>query len=137
MKKCLIFIMVIAMGILFAACGSEEADAPAAYSPSDIQVEEADGVNVYSVIYDVDISDTEAWSGYDSDDVVKQTAIDGIKACMDRDDWSDDAIVYGYANEALLKNMMYSYGRDGDYTGIELYQIGIYNDTYTLQGELE
>ena len=137
MKKCLMFIMVFAMGIFFTACGSEEVDAPAAYSPSDIQVEDADGVNVYSVIYDVDISDTEAWSGYDSDDVVKQTAIDGIKDCMDRDDWSDDSIVYGYANEALLKNMMYSYGRDGDYTGIELYQIGIYNDTYTLQGELE
>lgn len=137
MKKCLMFVMVMAMGILFAACGSDEADAPASYHPSDIQVEDADGVNVYSVIYDVDISDTEAWSGYDSDDVVKQTAIDGIKACMDRDDWSNDAIVYGYANEALLKNMMYSYGRDGDYTGIELYQIGIYNDTYTLQGELD
>ncbi len=137
MKKCLMFIMVFAMGIFFAACGSEEADAPTAYPPSDIQVEEADGVNVYSVIYDVDISDTEAWSGYDSDDVVKQTAIEGIKACMDRDDWSDDSIVYGYANEALLKNMMYSYGQDGDYTGIELYQIGIYNDTYTLQGELD
>lgn len=137
MKKCLMFVMVMAMGILFAACGSEEANAPTAYSPSDIQVEDADGVNVYSVIYDVDISDTEAWSGYDSDDVVKQTAIDGIKACMDRDDWSDDSIVYGYANEALLKNMMYSYGQDGDYTGIGLYQIGIYNDTYTLQGELD
>ena len=137
MKKCLMFIMVFAMGIFFAACGSEEVDAPAAYSPSDIQVEDADGVNVYSVIYDIDISDTEAWSGYDSDDVVKQTAIDGIKACMDRDDWADDSIVYGYANEALLKNMMYSYGQDGDYTGIELYQIGIYNDTYTLQGELD
>ena len=137
MKKYLIIIMVISMTFLFGACGSEEADAPTAYSPSDIQVEDADGVNVYSVIYDVDISDTEAWSGYDSDDVVKQTAIEGIKACMDRDDWSDDSIVYGYANEALLKNMMYSYGQDGDYTGIELYQIGIYNDTYTLQGELD
>lgn len=137
MKKYLIIIMVLSMTFLFGACGSEEADAPASYSPSDIQVEDADGVNVYSVIYDVDISDTEAWSGYDSDDVVKQTAIDGIKACMDRDDWSDDAIVYGYANEALLKNMMYSYGQDGDYSGIGLYQVGIYNDTYTLQGELE
>lgn len=137
MKKYLIIIMVISMTFLFGACGSEEADAPASYSPSDIQVEDADGVNVYSVIYDVDISNTEAWSGYDSDDVVKQTAINGIKACMDRDDWSDDSIVYGYANEALLKNMMYSYGQDGDYTGIGLYQIGIYNDTYTLQGELD
>lgn len=137
MKKYLIIVMALTLVFAFCSCGSDAPEEPSALSPSDIQVEDADGVNVYSVIYDVDISDTEAWSGYDTDDVVKQTAIDGIKACMDRDDWSDDSIVYGYANEALLKNMMYSYGQDGDYTGIGLYQVGIYNDTYTLQGELD
>ena len=47
-----------------------------------------------------------------------------------QDDWSDDSIVYGYAKEPLAKNMLYSYGQDGDYTGIAMYQIGIYNDTY-------
>ena len=65
------------------------------------------------------------------------TAIDGIKACMDRDDWVDNSAVIGYAGEALLKNELYSYGSDYDFTGIQLYQVGIYNDTYTLQGELE
>ena len=96
-----------------------------------------DGTNIYSVIYDIDNEDTQAWSGYDSDDLCVNTAIDGIKACMDRDDWVDNSAVIGYAGEALLKNELYSYGSDYDFTGIQLYQVGIYNDTYTLQGELE
>ena len=139
MKKLLIFIMVVSMGILFTACGSDEsADAPTAYTPTDIQVESLDdGTNIYSVIYDVDNEDTTAWSAYDTDELCVNTAIDGIKACMDRDDWVDNSAVIGYAGEALLKNELYSYGSDYDFTGIQLYQVGIYNDTYTLQGELE
>ena len=139
MKKLLIFIMVAFMGILFTACGSDEAaDAPTAYTPTDIQVESLDdGTNIYSVIYDVDKDDTTAWSGYDTDELCVNTAIDGIKACMERDDWVDNSAVIGYAGEALLKNELYSYGSDYDFTGIQLYQVGIYNDTYTLQGELE
>ena len=143
MKKLLIFIMVISMGMIFTACGSDEsAEAPTSYTPSDIQVEALDdGTNIYSVIYDIDTSDSdawkEAWSGYDSDELCVNTAIDGIKACMDRDDWVDNSAVIGYAGEAELKYELYSYGTDYDFTYIQLYQLGIGNDTYTLQGELE
>lgn len=141
MRKLLIFIMVITMGIAFTACGSDEsAEAPTSYSPADIQVEALDdGTNIYSVIYDIDPSDTdawrEAWSGYDSDDLCVNTAVDGIKTCMDREDWIDGSVVNGYAGEALLKYELYSYGVENT-DGIDLYQLGIYNDTYTLQGEI-
>ena len=129
------------MGTIFAACGSDEsAEEPTSYTPSDIQMEALDdGTNVYSVIYDIDPADTDAWrdawSGYDSEDICVNTAIEGIKACMDRDDWVDGSSVIGYAGEALLKYEMYSYGVEGT-DGIDLYQLGVYNDTYTLQGEL-
>lgn len=136
MRKCLIFIMVISMGIMFVACGSDETSEPTAYQPTDIQCETTDEGPVFSVIYDVDNQDTDAWSGYDTNETEVQTALDGIKACMDMDEWSDDAVVFGYAKEPLLKNMMYSYGMDGDYSGIAMYQIGIYNDTYVLSDEL-
>lgn len=137
MKK-LILLLVPIMMLAFAACGgSEPAEESDALAPTDIQVEDADGVNVYSVLYDVDNTDTDAWSGYDTDEAVVQVAVDGIKACMDRDDWKDGSIVYGYAQEPLLKNMLYSYGQDGDYSVIELYQVGVYNDSYTLAGELD
>jgi len=143
MRKLLIFIMVISMGMIFTACGSDEsAEAPMSYTPADIQVEALDdGTNIYSVIYDIDPSDTDAWrdtwSGYDSDELCVNTAVDGIKACMDRDDWVENSAVIGYAGEALLKNEMYSYGTDYDFSYIQLYQLGIANDTYTLQGEFE
>lgn len=137
MKKYLIIVMALMLVFAFCSCGSDAPEEPSALSPSDIQVEDADGVNVYSVIYDIDNSDSEVWSGYDTNEAEVQTAIDGIKECKGRDDWSDDSIVYGYAKEPLAKNMLYSYGQDGDYSGIALYQIGIYNDTYTLQGELD
>ena len=137
MKKYLIIVMAITLVFAFCSCGSDAPEEPSALSPTDIQVENADGVNVYSVVYDIDNTDTEVWSGYDTNEAEVQTAIDGIKECMSRDDWSDDSIVYGYAKEPLAKNMLYSYGQDGDYSGIALYQIGIYNDTYTLQGELD
>lgn len=143
MRKLLIFIMVISMGILFTACGSDEpaAEQTTSITPSDIQVEALDdGTNIYSVIYDIDTSDTdawkEAWSGYDSEEVCVNTAVDGIKACMDRDDWVDNSVVIGYAGEALLKYELYSFGAENN-LGIDLYQLGIYNDTYTLQGELD
>ncbi len=137
MKK-LILLLVPIMMLAFVACGgSEPAEESDALAPTDIQVEDADGVNVYSVLYDVDNTDTDAWSGYDTDEAVVQVAVDGIKACMDRDDWKDGSIVYGYAQEPLLKNMLYSYGQDGDYSVIELYQVGVYNDSYTLAGELD
>lgn len=136
MKKALIIVMAVAMMFAFCACGETEEE-PTSYTPTDIQVEEADGANVYSVIYDIDNSDTDVWSGYDTDELCKNTAIEGIKACMDRDDWADGSVVFGYAKEPKLKNMLYSYGMDGDYSGISMYQIGIYNDTYTLQGEFD
>lgn len=137
MKKYLIIVMALTLVFAFCSCGSDAPEEPSALSPTDIQVENADGVNVYSVVYDIDNTDTEVWSGYDTNEAEVQTAIDGIKECMSREDWSEGSIVYGYAKEPLAKNMLYSYGQDGDYSGIALYQIGIYNDTYTLQGELD
>lgn len=139
MRKLLIFIMVITMGIAFTACGSDEsAKAPTSYTPTDIQVEALDdGTNIYSVVYDIDNTDTEVWSGYDTDELCVNTAIEGIKACMERDDWVDNSAVIGYAGEAVLKNEMYSYGTDYDFSYIQLYQVGIGNDTYTIQGELD
>ena len=130
MRKFFIILLAVSMMFVFASCGSEE---PTAYSPSDIQYDDG----VYSVIYDIDNSDTNQWSGYDTKETEVQTAVGGIKACMARDDWSDDAVVFGYAKEPKLSNMMYSYGMDGDYSGIAMYQLGIYNDTYTLQDELK
>lgn len=149
MKRLLVVVMVIAMSVAFAACGSgeaEEPEAPSSLTPTDIQVEAIEGedANVYSVIYDIDTEDTDAWkeqwSGYDSEEVCVNTAVDGIKACKERDDWTDTSVVYGYAGEPLAKNMLYSYGddgSDGNYTSIKLFQLGIYNDTYDLQGELD
>lgn len=140
MKKLLIIIMVLAAAFSFCSCGSDEPEQPTAYEPTAIEVENADGVNVYHVIYDIDNTDTEQWTGYDTDEIVVNTAVNGIKECMQRDDWTDDSIVYGYAKEAYLKNMMYQYGYngiDGDWNSIKLYQVGVYNDDYTLQGELD
>lgn len=140
MKKFLIIVMVLTASFAFCSCGSSEPEQPTAYEPTAIEVENADGVNVYSVIYDIDNTDTEAWSGYDTDEINVNTAVNGIKECMQRDDWTDDSVVYGYAKEALLKNMMYQYGYngiDGDYDSIKLYQVGAYNDDYVLQGELD
>lgn len=140
MKKFLIVVMVLAASFMFCSCGSSEPEQPTAYEPTAIEVENADGVNVYHVLYDIDNTDTEAWSGYDTDEINVNTAVNGIKECMQRDDWTDDSVVYGYAKEAVLKNMMYQYGYngiDGDYDSIKLYQVGIYNDDYVLQGELD
>lgn len=140
MKKFLIIIMVLAASFAFCSCGSSEPEQPTAYEPTAIEVENADGVNVYHVLYDIDNTDTEVWSGYDTDEINVNTAVNGIKECMQRDDWTDDSVVYGYAKEAVLKNMMYQYGYngiDGDYDSIKLYQVGIYNDDYVLQGELD
>lgn len=131
MKK-LILIMCLALAFAFCACGSEEEE-PVAYSPSDIQVEDADGVNVYSVIYNI-TTEKEDWSGYPEDQRELDTAVNGIKECMDRDDWSDGSIVYGYAQEPLLKNMLYSY----DSTDvIKFYQYGIYNTDFLVGDELK
>lgn len=132
MRKLLIIVMTFAL-MLLCSCGSDE---PAAYEPTDIQAEQTDEGMVYSVIYDIDNTDTEQWHGYDTEATEVETAINGIKACMARDDWSDDAVVYGYAKEPLLKNMLYEYGYESR-DSINLYQIGIYNDTYTLQGEFD
>lgn len=140
MKKFLIIIMVLTASLCLCSCGSSEPEQPTAYEPTAIEVENADGVNVYHVLYDIDNTDTEAWSGYDTDEINVNTAVNGVKECMQRDDWTDDSVVYGYANEALLKNMMYQYGYngiDGDYDSIKLYQVGIYNDDLVLTDELE
>ena len=137
MKKILIIVMVVAMTFAFCSCGSDEAAEPTAYSPTDIQVDDADGVPLFYVIYDIDNHDTEQWHGYDTYENEVQTAIDGIKACMAMDEWADNAIVFGYAQEPELKYIMYAYGNDDDYTHINLHQLGIYNDSYDLQGELD
>ena len=134
MKKVLLIVLSLVFVFALCSCGEPE---QTAYSPSDIQAEEVDGDVIYSVIYaDIDNSTTDQWSGYDTKEIEVQTAIDGIKACMQRDDWTDNSVVFGYAGDTKLKNMIYSYGNNS-YTGIDLYQIGIYNDTYTLQGELD
>ena len=136
MRKILIIVMVLSMTFAFCSCGSDEAAEPTTYSPTDIQVEATDDGNIYSVIYDIENDDTEQWSGYDTNENEVQTAIDGIRECMSRDDWTDGSCVRGYAGSTELKHTIYTYGVEG-YDGIDLYQIGIYNDTYTLQGELE
>ena len=141
-KKIVVTILVcLTIPFCLAACGSD-APKPTSYSPSDIQVEAIeDGTNLYSVIYDIDTSDTdawrEAWSGNDTDEVCVNTAVDGIKACMERDDWIDGSAVIGYAGEKLLRYKLYSYATEYDFTTIQLYQLGIANDTYKLQGELD
>ena len=135
MKKLVLITLSLIFVFAFCSCGGDPE--PTSYSPSDIQVEKVDGDCVYSVIYsDIDNSTTDQWSGYDTKEIEVQTAIEGIKACMQRDDWTDNSIVFGYAGEAKLKNALYSYGTSG-YDVIDLYQIGVYNDSYTLQGELD
>ena len=136
MKKLLIIVMALAMTFAFCSCGSDTADEPTTYSPTDIQVEATDDGNIYSVIYDIENDDTEQWSGYDSKANEVQTAIDGIKECMSRDDWTDNSCVRGYAGDTELSHTIYTYGVD-NYDGIDLYQVGVYNETYTLQGELD
>ena len=137
MKKILIIVMVISMTLAFCSCGSDAPEEPTSYSPADIQVEETDEGNVYFVIYDIENEDKEQWSGYDTKENEVQTAIDGIKACMQRDDWTDNSCVRGYAKDTDLSHTIYTYGADYDYSKIDLYQVGVYNDSYVLQGELE
>ena len=137
MKRILIIVMVISMTLAFCSCGSDEAAEPTAYSPTDIQVEATDDGNIFYVIYDIENEDKEQWHGYDSYDNEVQTAINGIKECMSRDDWTDNSCVRGYAGDTDLSHTIYTYGADYDYSKIDLYQIGIYNDSYVLQGELD
>lgn len=138
MKKILIIVMTLAMTFAFCSCGSDAPEEPTAYSPTDIQAEALDdGTMLYSVIYDISNEDTEQWSGYDSKEYEVQTAIDGIKACMERDDWTDGSCVRGYAGDTELMHTIYVYGADFDYSKIDLYQVGVYNESYVLQGELE
>ena len=134
MRKILIVVMVSAMFML-CSCGS--AEEPTVYEPTDIQVEATDDGNIYSVIYDIENEDTEQWSGYDTKDNEVQTAINGIKACMSRDDWTDNSCVRGYAGDTDLSHTIYTYGTDYNYSTIDLYQVGVYNESYALQGELD
>lgn len=134
MKKALIIIMVCLAVFAFCSCGSSEEE-PKAYTPTDIQTETLDdGSTVFSVIYDCTV-EKDSWSGYPEDSRELETAINGIKECMNSDEWTDTSVVYGYAEEPLLKNALYSY--EAGNPGIDFYQIGIYNTTYTLQGELD
>ena len=55
---------------------------------------------------------------------------------MTREEWNDQAIVYGYSREARPKNMLYSFGEHGR-DQIDFYQGGAFNVSYTLSGELE
>lgn len=139
MKKLIVIISVLVIVFALCSCGDSE-DTSAAYLPTKIKIEKLDDGNVYSLIYDVDVSDNEQWSGYPEDDRELNTAIDGIKECMKRDDWNDNSVVYGYGKKALLKNVMFSYGydgTDGNNSAIKFFQIGIYNTTYQLTDELE
>ena len=138
MKKFLIVIMVIAMISVFCGCGSDESEEPAAYSPTDIQVEAIDGedANVYHVIYDIDGSNTDEWSGY-WDSRESETALNGIKECMARDDWTDTSVVYG---EDTNSTALYSYGFngiDGDYKSVKFFEGGIYHKDYSVEGMLD
>ena len=136
MNKYLGFLCVLALLFAFCSCGGSEE--PSAYSPSDITVEAIDdSSNVYHVIYDIDASDTEVWSGHFTDPIALQTAVDGIKECITRDDWTDTSVVYG---EDTSGTNMYSYGddgMDGNYDQIKFFQVGIYDKSYNLQGELQ
>ena len=137
MNKYLGLLCVIALLFAFCACGGS--DEPTAYSPSDIKVEAIDGedANAYHVIYDIDATDTEQWDGHFTNAFTLQTAVDGIKEVMNRDDWTQTSVLFGEDTNGVR---MYSYGDDGldgNYDQIRLYQVGIYNRSYDLQGELE
>lgn len=137
MKKYLIIIMAVLMTFAFCSCGSEEPE-QTSLSPTEIQADELDdGSVVYTVVYDIDAEDTEQWSGHFTHEDVLQTAVDGIKACKSRDDWTDTSVVYGKDKNGIT---MYSYGddgMDGNYTQIRFFQVGIFDRAYDLQGELD
>lgn len=138
MKRILIIVMTICAALAFCSCGSgEESTEPTTYSPTDIQVEATEDGNIYSVIYDIENDDKEQWHGYDSYENEVQTAINGIKECMAREDWTDNSCVRGYAGDTELSHTIYTYGTEYDYTKIDLYQVGVYNESYILQGELD
>ena len=137
MKKYLIFIMGIFMMFALCSCGSDEPE-QTALTYTDIQAEELDdGGVVYTVVYDIDAEDTEQWSGHFTDEATLQAAVDGINACISRDDWTDNSVVYGKDSNGLT---MYSYGNDGmdgNYDQIRFFQVGIFDRAYDLQGELD
>ena len=137
MKKILFIIMGVIMTFALCSCGSDEPE-QTALTYSDIQAEQLDdGGVVYTVVYDIDAEDTEQWSGHFTHEDTLQTAVDGIKACMSRDDWTDNSVVYGEDSNGVT---MYSYGDDGldgNYTQIRFFQVGIFNRAYDLQGELD
>lgn len=138
MKKIIFILMAAFIITTICACGDSE-DKPAAYSPTDIKVEKADDGNIYSLIYDIDIDNKDQWSGYPEHENELDTAVNGIKKCIQRDDWTNNSVIYGYAKKPLLKNMLYSYGNDGsdgNYDSIKFFQLGIYNTTYQLDSEL-
>ena len=138
MKKLIAFALSLFLMAAFCSCGEEPEQS--GYMPTDIQVEKIDGSsNSFALIYDI-TTDKEDWSVYPEDARELQTAIDGIKECLSRDDWTETSVVYGYAGEPKLKNLLYSYGSDGsdgDYTSIKVYQYGIYNTTFTVTDELQ
>jgi len=137
MRKILIIIMGIVMTFAMCSCGSDEPE-QTALTYNDIQAEQLDdGGVVYTVVYGIDAEDTEQWSGHFTNAEVLQTAVDGIKACMNRDDWTDNSVVYGKDSNGVT---MYSYGddgMDGNYTQIRFYQVGIFDRAYDLQDELK
>lgn len=136
MKKFLIVVMVI--GMISAFCGCGGSDEPTAYDPVDIQVEAIDGedANVYHVIYDIDGSNTDEWSGF-WDSRESETALNGIKECMARDDWTDTSVVYG---EDTNSTALYSYGFngiDGDYQSVKFFEGGMFHKDYSVEGMLD
>ena len=136
MKKFLIVIMVIAMISVFCGCGGS--DESTAYEPVDIQVEAIDGedANAYHVIYDIDGANTDEWSGF-WDVRERETALNGIKECMGRDDWTDTSVIYG---EDTSSTALYSYGFngiDGDYQSVKFFEGGIFHKDYSVEGMLD
>lgn len=141
-KKVIVGALIVIMMIAFCSCGSDsEEQEPTGYDPVDIQVEAVDDdSNAYLLIYDVSVEDTDQWNGYPEHERELQTALNGIKQCISRDDWTPTSVIHAYGGEAKLSNQMYSYGDDGldgNLNSVKFFQYGIYTTTYQLTDELD
>lgn len=137
MRKILLILIPAVLMFAFCACGGSDEEEPAAYTPIDVQVEAIDGedANVYTLVYDIDGANTDEWSGY-WDARERDTAVNGIKQCLDRDDWTPTSVIYG---EDEAGTALYSYGWngiDGDYESVKFFQAGVFHKSYELDGLL-
>lgn len=137
MKKIILLLVPIMAIFMFCGCGGSAEDEPTAYSPSDIQVEAIEGEdsNVYTLVYDIDGANTDEWSGF-WDARESETAISGIKECINRDDWTATSVVYG---KDTAGTYLYSYGfdgTDGNYDSVKFFEAGVFHKSYELDGML-